>query len=75
MHEGEHIRRIREARGLKQEYVAAECGLHPTALCRIEKGKKALLYRVAVRIARVLGCDLAAFHDGFKGSVEGVLPA
>ena len=67
MHEGEHIRRIREALGLKQEYVAAEAGMHPSALCRIEKRKKLLMYREAVRLARVLGCDLAAFDDGFTG--------
>ena len=64
------MRRIREDKGLKQEYVAAEAGLHPTALCRIEKGKKALLYREAVRVARVLECDLRSFDDGFGGSGE-----
>lgn len=64
MHEGVIIRRLREQRGLKQEYVAAEVGISPSQLCRLEKGSKMLGYRLAVRLARVLGCALTDFDHG-----------
>lgn len=64
MHEGEHIRRIREAQGLKQQYVAREAGLDPSKLSRIEQGKRVLSLRIAIRLARILRCEVTAFDEG-----------
>lgn len=74
MHEGERIRRIRESLGLQQKYVAAEVGVTPSVLNRVEKGWTTLNYRLAVRLARLFNCDVGAFDDGLGGPLRPVVP-
>lgn len=68
------IRRIREGLGLSQKYVATELDTSPSTLCRVEGGKQPLLYRFAIRLARVLDCDLGAFDDVLGGPLRHVVP-
>ena len=75
MHEGDRIRRIRESLGLQQKYVAAELGVSPSTINRIEKGLVALSYRMAVRLARLFNCDLGAFDDSLGGPLRPVVPS
>jgi transcriptional regulator with XRE-family HTH domain len=73
MKEGQRIRRIRESLGWKLKYVAAEVGISITTLSRIERGLRVLDYRLAVRLARVLGCDLGAFDEGLGGPLRSIV--
>lgn len=74
MEEGERVRRIRLACGLSQKFVAAEVGISASSLSNIEGSKSNLMYRVAMRLARVLNCDPGAFDDGFGGPLRHVVP-
>jgi len=74
MHEGQRICRIRESLGLQQKYVAAESGVSPSTINRIEKGRVTLTYRMAIRLARLFNCDLGAFDDSLGGPLRPVVP-
>lgn len=52
------IRRIREKKGLSQEYMAAELGITQPSYATIESGKTSLSFDRAIRIASLLGCNL-----------------
>jgi transcriptional regulator with XRE-family HTH domain len=51
------VRRLRLARELTQEELAAACDLHPTEIGRIERGERDLRLSTVVRVAR--GLDVA----------------
>jgi len=54
---GENVRRIRTARGLSQEALADQLGLHRTYWGGIERGRRNLTLRAVERIADMLGVD------------------
>lgn len=58
MNVGENIRRIRNERGLKQQYVAEEAGITRAMLCQIERGTKNPSLQTGKMIADVLECSL-----------------
>jgi transcriptional regulator with XRE-family HTH domain len=52
---GRSIRRLREERGLQQDALAHEAGVHVTYLLGIENGKRNITLVVLERLARSLG--------------------
>lgn len=60
---GATFKRIREHMGLKACYVAEQCGLHPSFLCRIENGVVPISPRVFERLALMYGKDGTTIID------------
>ncbi len=56
---GENVRRLREARGLSQEALAYEAGLHRTYVSGVERGVRNPTITVLEKIARGLKAELA----------------
>lgn len=54
---GRNIRRLRRERGLSQEELAEEIGVHRTFMGGIERGERNLTLRTLERLARKLGVD------------------
>ncbi len=52
---GRNIRRLRRARGLSQEDLAAEIGVHRTYMGGVERGERNLTLRSLERLAERLG--------------------
>lgn len=52
---GAHVRRIRRERGLSQEELAHEIGLHRTFVGAVERGERNLTLQTVERIAAGLG--------------------
>lgn len=52
---GEAVRAQREARGISQEQLAAEAGLHRTYVGGIERGERNVGLINVIRLARALG--------------------
>jgi transcriptional regulator with XRE-family HTH domain len=52
---GRNIRRLRRARGLSQEDLAAEIGVHRTYMGGVERGERNLTLRSLERLADRLG--------------------
>lgn len=70
---GRHIRTLRRLRGLSQENVAYDAGIHPTYLSGIERGRRNPSLKNIRAIARALNArtaDLFAFEDE-KGEAQG----
>ena len=63
---GENIRRIRLAKGLTQEALAADAGLDLTYLGGIERGRRNPTVDVLLRLAKVLGCELPELLVGLS---------
>ncbi len=55
---GANIRRIREARGMTQAYLAEQAGITQAMLCQIERGTKNPSLQVGQEIAHLLGCTV-----------------
>lgn len=55
---GRAVRRQREAKGLSQEALAAQAGIHRTYVSSIERGKVRLGLDVAKKVADGLGVPL-----------------
>jgi transcriptional regulator with XRE-family HTH domain len=53
------IRQLREAKGMTQEELAHETGLHPTRISHLESGRVNPRWGVARRVALALGVELA----------------
>jgi transcriptional regulator with XRE-family HTH domain len=57
---GKRIRAKRRELGMSQEGLAHEAGLDRSYVGRIERGEHNLTFVSLVRIARAMGCDVAA---------------
>lgn len=55
---GEQVRRIRSERGLSQEQLADELGVHRTYMGGVERGERNLTLRSVERLADRLGVDV-----------------
>lgn len=49
------IRKVRLAKGLRQDWVAAKAGISKQELCHVEHGRRVLMLTDLRRLARVLG--------------------
>jgi transcriptional regulator with XRE-family HTH domain len=58
---GQRVRALREARGLEQDVLAAQIGLTPTAISKIENGGREVKVDEALAMAKVLQVDIASF--------------
>jgi transcriptional regulator with XRE-family HTH domain len=63
---GRRIGELRERAGLTQADVAERAAMSLTNYQRIEAGTQNLTLRTMARIARVLGCEVAAFLEAPK---------
>ena len=54
---GKRIKNLRRKKGLSQEKLAAEAGLHRAYMWEVEKGRN-ISIKTAYKIARALGIDL-----------------
>ena len=63
---GQAVRRLRTARGLSQERLAEEVGIHRTYIGDVERGLRNLGLLNVDRVAHALGTDLA----GLMSEVE-----
>jgi len=55
---GDYLRKVRERRGLSQEALAFECGLHRTYIGAVERGEYNLTLLSLRRITDTLGVNL-----------------
>lgn len=60
---GRRVAELRAARGLTQEELAAELGVQPPYLRKVERGAQALSLRQMVRFADALGAPVRALFD------------
>lgn len=58
-HLGEHIRELREARGLTQQQLGDACKLHRTFVGSVERGERNIAVLGLRRMARALRVSLA----------------
>jgi len=65
---GKRIRAKRRELGMSQEGLAHEAGLDRSYVGRIERGEHNLTFVSLVRIARAMGCDVAALTQGLPPS-------
>ena len=61
-----NLRRARLAAELSQEALAAEAGMHRTALSRLETCERAPEFRTLLRLARALGVTPASLLRGVR---------
>lgn len=61
---GEHVRRLRKAKGLSQEGFAHECGLDRTYVGGIERGERNVALRNIERLAKSLGVSISELTKG-----------
>jgi transcriptional regulator with XRE-family HTH domain len=62
----ENLRRARHRAGVSQEALAFECGMHRTALSRLETCERAPEFRTLLRLARALGVTPASLLRGVR---------
>jgi transcriptional regulator with XRE-family HTH domain len=67
---GKRIRAKRRELGMSQEGLAHEAGLDRSYVGRIERGEHNLTFVSLVRIARALGCDVAAITNGIPAGTD-----
>lgn len=65
---GKRIRAKRRELGMSQEGLAHEAGLDRSYVGRIERGEHNLTFVSLVRIARAMGCDVAALTGGLPSA-------
>jgi len=56
---GERVRELREARGITQEALAFDAGIHVNHLSTVERGEANPSFLVLVSLAKVLGVSVA----------------
>ncbi|MEK6371150.1 MAG: helix-turn-helix transcriptional regulator [Acidobacteriota bacterium] len=61
---GSRVRELRLARGLSQEALAFDAGIHVNHLSSLERGEANPSYLVLLSIAGVLGARVADLTDG-----------
>ncbi|NJO93803.1 MAG: helix-turn-helix transcriptional regulator [Hydrococcus sp. RM1_1_31] len=67
---GKRIRAKRRELGMSQEELAHEAGLDRSYVGRIERGEHNLTFVSLVRIARAMGCDVAALTVGLPTQIN-----
>jgi transcriptional regulator with XRE-family HTH domain len=60
---GERVRKLREERGVSQESVAFDAGIHVNHLSSIERGVANPSFLVLLAVSKVLGVKLSAVVD------------
>ena len=60
---GRNVRRLREAKGLAQDALAYDAGIHVTYLSGVENGHRNITLTVLERLARSLGVSEAEIVD------------
>lgn len=63
---GDHLRKIREAKGVSQETLSLDSGYYHTYVNKIEQGKYSPSMHTIWRLAHTLGYSLQDFFKGFK---------
>lgn len=66
---GKRIRARRAQLGMSQEGLAHEAGLDRSYVGRIERGEHNLTFVSLVKIARAMGCDVAALTAGIPTQI------
>lgn len=61
-----NVRRLRKERGLTQEGLAEEAGLHLTDIARIETLRRDPGVKVVAKIAHGLGCKTSVLFEGVE---------
>ena len=61
---GSHVRELREARGITQEALAFDAGIHVNHLSSLERGVANPSYLVLLSIANILHVKVADLTDG-----------
>lgn len=60
---GQRVRQLRQQKGLSQEDLGYETGLHRTYIGQIERAEKNITLRNIERVARELGVDIKDLFD------------
>lgn len=63
---GARVRKVREARGLSQEELAARAGIHRTYIGGVERGERNVGLKNVLRIARALDLPASALLEGVR---------
>lgn len=63
---GEHLRKIREKKGISQERLSREAGYYHTYVNKIEKGNYSPSLHTIWRLAYTLGMSLSEFFRRFS---------
>ena len=63
---GRKVRNLRVGRGLSQEALADECGLHRTYIGSVERGERNVTLGTIVRLARVLQTSPSHLLQGIE---------
>lgn len=66
---GKRIRAKRRELGMSQEGLAHDAGLDRSYVGRIERGEHNLTFVSLVKIARAMGCDVAALTAGIPTQI------
>ena len=61
---GEHLRTVRQARGLSQERLGLKAGLSGKFVGEVERGEKSISLDSLWRVARALGLSMPALIQG-----------
>jgi transcriptional regulator with XRE-family HTH domain len=61
---GANVRAVRTSRGLTQEQVAFDTGLHLSFVSDIERGKRNISVQTLLKLARALGVAAPALLEG-----------
>jgi transcriptional regulator with XRE-family HTH domain len=68
-----NVRRLRKERGLTQERLAEEAGLHLTDIARIETLRRDPGIKVVAKIAYGLGCETSTLFEGVEHGADETL--
>lgn len=60
---GDHLRKRREDRGLTQDQLAQQCGLHRTFIGSVERGERNIAVLNLRKIAQVLRVSLSEMFE------------
>jgi len=56
---GDHLRKVRAAKGISQEGLADKAGLHRTYVSSVERGKRNVTLETIEKLAKALGVSMA----------------